>query len=294
MRPMREHEASRTAAWVAGGRGLGAYLGDDRRLVIDPFGLRFAGRVGAAVGRALDRLAPSTARAVVETIASTAGLVYWMQLRTRVLDDAIAGFVATGGSQLVLLGAGFDARAHRLDSLGTVTVFEVDHPATQSAKRRAMCGEPIAAREVVYLAWNFESEGSDRLPAALAEIGHDATAPTMTVWEGVTMYLSDEAIDATVRAMRAYSSPGSQIVFNYLDRARLTAHRVLTATTALLGEPFRFGFDPPTLGAWLEARGFQLRWDETDDALARRLLPTVRRPFRLAAGRHIAMAAVRS
>jgi O-methyltransferase involved in polyketide biosynthesis len=55
-----------------------------------------------------------------------------MQVRTRLLDDAVRNFIDAGGRQLVLLGAGFDCRALRMPELDCAQVFEVDHPATQT------------------------------------------------------------------------------------------------------------------------------------------------------------------
>ena len=79
-----------------------------------------------------------------------------MQVRTRVIDDVMLDFVRAGGRQVVLLGAGFDCRALRFErELEGATVFEVDHPATQSKKKRVLEGERGAHTE--YVAWDFES-----------------------------------------------------------------------------------------------------------------------------------------
>jgi methyltransferase (TIGR00027 family) len=198
-----------------------------------------------------------------------------MQLRTRVLDDDVRAFAAAGGRQLVLLGAGFDCRAWRLrDALERATVFEVDHPATQRKKREVMANEPTNAR-VEFVAWDFEDEPLDRLPARLGLVGHDPRAPTMTISEGVLPYLTDEATAATFDGVAGYGAPGSRFSFTYFDRELLAdrsrAAARERAAVRLLGEPFRNGFDVARLPSWLAARGYRLSRDESAVDLAGRL-----------------------
>ncbi len=204
-----------------------------------------------------------------------------MQLRTRVIDDDVAAFVRDGGRQVVLLGAGFDCRAWRLPALAGATVFEVDHPATQGRKRSIMASDHPAAR-VAFVPWDFEQQPLADLPARLAREGHDAAAPTMTILEGVLMYLTAEATDATFACVRSYSAPGSPLHMTYMDKAlvheRSRVGRTRRLMVRLVGEPFRSGFDPAALPAFLEARGFRMDRDESAANLAARLLgPTAGR-----------------
>lgn len=116
----------------------------------------------------------------------------------------------------------------------------------------------------------------DELPAALATLGHDLDAPTFTIWEGVTMYLTQGAIDASLHAIASWSAPGSELALEYLpkrDRMSL-ATRVVQAMVQRLGEPFKFGWDPDALHAYLEPRGFDLVRDVRLADAARQLLPS--------------------
>jgi methyltransferase (TIGR00027 family) len=186
-----------------------------------------------------------------------------MQLRTRVIDDDVAAFAAAGGRQLVLLGAGFDCRAWRLAALAGATVFEVDHPATQARKRARMAGEATRGR-VTFIPWDFEQQPLSDLPARLRLEGHDASAPTMTILEGVVMYLTESALDATFACIRSYSAPGSPLAMTYMRRELIEqTNRFATrhVVVRLFGEPFRWALDPRELGAWLDARGFRLERD---------------------------------
>jgi methyltransferase (TIGR00027 family) len=130
---------------------------------------------------------------------------------------------------------------------------------------------------VRYLAWDFEAHPMAELPAALRAIGHDPTRPTLTIWEGVTMYLTPEAIDASVRAVRAYSSLRSELAVTYFTRDLIERpdpiRRLMAAVVARSGEPFRFGWAPAELPAWFAGRGFALDRDVSIADEAKRLLP---------------------
>jgi methyltransferase (TIGR00027 family) len=285
---MRAHEPSRTAAWVAAMRGLAAFLPREARLSEDPFGLRFA-EPFAPVARAARRFPSIASRALSHDH------LLGIQIRTRVLDDILLGFVAQGGRQVLLLGAGFDCRAARFRrELAGATVFEVDHPATQAKKRRVLAEAGIDGEGVAYLPWDFETAPMSALPARLGAIGHSRARPTLTVWEGVSMYLTHDAIEAAVSAVRDLSAEASPFAFTYFDRAAIEHPplrlQVIGAVVARFGEPFRFGWDPDELPAWLSARGFGLVSDRTDRDLAHELFPPRYATTYHGGLRHIAMA----
>ncbi|HEY0483653.1 MAG TPA: SAM-dependent methyltransferase [Kofleriaceae bacterium] len=271
---MRDDSPSRTAQWVAAARGMGRLLPETVRLADDPYGLAFA---SPGIARAVDRTR-DTRPERADAIARVPGLSLWivyMQVRTRLLDDAVRAFVAAGGGQVVLLGAGYDCRALRLPELAGAHVFEIDHPATQGHKR-AVLDRLGAASPAHYLAWDFETHPMDDLPGALADAGHDPAAPTLTIWEGVTMYLTETAIDASLRAIAAWSAAGSELALTYMTRTRLTrslAVRVVRTVVQRLGEPFRFGWEPDELPGYLAERGFALTSDVSAVDAAHRLLP---------------------
>jgi len=159
------------------------------------------------------------------------------QLRTVVLDRAIAA--ARDVPQLVILGAGFDARAWRLDGLAETLVFEVDHPATQAVKRERVGARAPKAREVRFVSIDFQR---DDLAAALERAGFEAARRTCWVWEGVTMYLWPEVVAENLRVFAALSGGGSRIAFTYMGKDRGRVRR--SVFLALLGEPVRSAFSP--------------------------------------------------
>lgn len=258
---MRDQRPSFTASWVAGWRGLGHLLGDDQ-IADDPYGARFGGRWAEALARAGGSAAM---RAGLIRLPQVASWVGYMQVRTRLFDDELRSFLAAGGRQVVILGAGYDCRAARFATLlAGAQVFEIDHPATQERKRRVLATQG-AAPAVHYVPWHFERRALGELPGALAELGLELARPTLTVWEGVTMYLSPAAIDATIAAVRELGGDGSRLVFNYLTRDVIERPRGLLrlarAAVASVGEPFTFGWHPAELPAFFAARGWKLTRD---------------------------------
>lgn len=269
-------EASRTAQWVAVARSLGELLPPELVLAHDPFGSGFArGHVRTLAELLLRR--PWLSARVLTRAGPLTGFLLWMQLRTRALDDVLLDFVKTGGRQVVLLGAGFDCRALRFGSeLTAATVFEVDHPSTQSGKIRQLPAETMRTR-VVYVGWDFERDVMEQLPARLHEQGLDPGLPVLTIWEGVTMYLEPDSIERTVRAVRAFGAEQSLLAFTYIDRRSIGSprgqFRLMAELVSRVGEPWRFGWEPEDVPFWFAARGFSLVSDASDAELATRFLP---------------------
>ena len=205
--------------------------------------------------------------------------------RTRLIDDVIAALDARIG-QVVILGAGFDSRAHRLGALTDRTVFEVDHPATQATKRAIVDRIGLGDAKVVYVAVDFER---DALDARLVAEGFDPKVPSLFLWEGVTNYLTADAVDATLATIRSLGAAGSVLVFTYVHAGVLDgsadfpeARRWLKGVE-LSGEPWTFGFRPDEVGGYLEARGFVLESDVSTAEAGNRWFPA-QRPARAGIG----------
>jgi methyltransferase (TIGR00027 family) len=269
---MRDDAPSRTAQWVAAARGMGRLLPDAVRIADDPYGMAFS---SSRVARLLHRQPSERAEAIARIPGLSTWIVY-MQVRTRLIDDAVRAFTAAGGRQVVVLGAGYDTRAIRLPELATSQVFEIDHPATQDHKLAVLAKLRVSSPAHT-LAWDFETRPMDELTDALAELGHDPALPTLTLWEGVTMYLTEGAIDASLDAITSWSAPGSELVMTYLassaSRPPSLALRALKAAVKQLGEPFKTTWSPEELPGYLASRGFALVRDVATAEAARDLLP---------------------
>ena len=176
-------------------------------------------------------------------------------LRTAAIDQAVRDAIGNGARQLVILGAGYDGRAWRLPELAGVNVFEVDHPATQGDKRAHVTKLPRAIGNVSFVSIDFERESLDTV---LERAGHDRAVLTCWIWEGVVMYLSREAMRATLAGIAGRSAPGSTLIVNYH-----TAHRRFFARLMfrLIGEPQISAWTPEEMAADLRSAGFLVRDD---------------------------------
>ncbi len=266
---MRLRLESQTSLGVAAFRAVGQGAPPERGGASDPLAISLLPLPLSPAVAALTRAARGR-KGVHRAIGrATFGLFDNVVLRTRRIDELLEGACGRGAGQVVLLGAGLDARAYRLDGLAGARVFEVDHPATQAAKRRRLAGRAPKARDVRFVAIDFERE---RLADALDAAGFDRAGPSAWVWEGVTMYLSAAARGTTLDAVARLAAPESELLVTYVRAAdvRGSLRRVLCAGASLVGEPVRGLLEAAELAGELGARGFRVLEDEGSEAWARR------------------------
>ena len=135
--------------------------------------------------------------------------------------DAAVEKYLPGVEQLVELGAGYNTRTIQLQPDQRIRYFEVDLPDTQQLKLKLLhrCG--VDTSGVTFVSANFlNDDWLDNLIRA----GFDPTKPTFFLWEGVTYYLSREAMGKTFRTI-AMSAPGSVVVFDYATDAIIKMRR---------------------------------------------------------------------
>jgi methyltransferase (TIGR00027 family) len=142
-----------------------------------------------------------------------------------------------------------------MPELAGVSVFEVDQPATQGDKRAHVSELPAATGVVHFVPIDFERES---LGAALERAGHTSAAPTCWIWEGVVMYLTRDAMRATLADIARRSASGSTLIVNYH-----TVHRRFFARLMfrLIGEPQISAWTPEEMAADLRSVGFVVRED---------------------------------
>ncbi len=199
------------------------------------------------------------------------GLYMFIQARTHVVDRELARRARSGElEQLVILGAGLDSRAYRLQ-LERVQIFEVDFPATARGKRAALARAGLHGDHVRYVAIDFTSETlAQRLPAE----GFDPARRTLFVWEGVTMYLPEAAVAQTLGFV-ATCAPGSAIVFDYFYRDAVDHPERFHGAVGTLafmnrrGEPCMFGVNAADLPAFVGRCGLALAADHGPEELGK-------------------------
>jgi methyltransferase (TIGR00027 family) len=251
---MRKNQSSLTAAGIAIARGVESERPEGKRLCYDPYVRKFVN------GWLYSTLAFFIRTGYAERRGP--GVGEFLMARERYIDDILQEFIEKGLQQLVILGAGYDSRAYRFDKLKEeVNVFEVDHPATQTkkiAKVRRIFG--MLPKYVTFVPVDFNKQTLDeRLP----ESGYEARLKTLFIWQGVTMYLSNEAVDETLKFVVHHSAPGSAMAFDYIYRKVLDGvqrhgeiHN-MRRYRFMTGEGLTFGIEEGGIKTFLKDRGFR-------------------------------------
>ena len=170
-----------------------------------------------------------------------------LAVRTRFFDDAVLAAVGGGGrtaapDQVVVLAAGMDARAFRLNLAADLAWYELDQPALLAVKERELGGAVArCARHAV------ACDLADDWPAALLGAGFDPARPTVWLVEGLLAYLDAAAVDLLLDRLTALSAPRSHLLFDPAGRSLLASPwmRPFLAALAAAGTPWRFGTDRP-------------------------------------------------
>ena len=190
------------------------------------------------------------------------GFAWLMLVRTRFIDERMEHAIRSGATQLVILGAGFDTRAHRFaELLKDTPVIEIDYGATQEYKKRrvkaALGGAP---GNVVYAPIDFARES---LGGVLRSAGFQPGRKTYYICEGVSMYVPEEGMKETLRAIASESAPGSALLIEYFNRGGLevlTKYPMGMVKNAIdWGEPFVFGVPDGQDREFFLETGLQLR-----------------------------------
>jgi methyltransferase (TIGR00027 family) len=200
----------------------------------------------------------------------THGALTFIVCRSRYFDDYLKACLASGMSQLVILGAGLDSRTYRDPLQGVVKIFEVDHPATQASKiKRVKKVLGTIPTNVVYVPIDFDEETLDKLLA----YGFDRSLKTLFIWEGVTYYLNWKAVDATLAWLGTNAAPSSTIIFDYEYAFASTRadrrHYLYSVLSCLDGERRAFCIKSGQIEDLLAGRGVTQVLDVSADQLKR-------------------------
>ena len=197
-----------TAQGVAKQRLIETLAKSDKRVINDPYADRFVMGAGfiKLMGHKFSawfgkKLAP--------------GLHEHLIARTRFIDDLIEKAANSGAEQYVILGAGYDLRAHRLDLPSSLRIFEVDQAEVQARKRSKLPENITNAANVTYVTVDFTHQS---LAEQLTAAGFDKSKPTIFTLEGVSQYITKEAVSSTIEELATLIQTTSATFFiSYVD-----------------------------------------------------------------------------
>lgn len=182
--------------------------------------------------------------------------------RARFLEDLVIAEAARGVAQYVILGAGLDTFAQRRPEIASrMRVFEIDRPEPQEWKRQRLVELGFGVPEWLrFVPVDFESGESWR--EKLAGAGFDANAPAVVASTGVSMYLTREANEATLREIAKFA-PASTLAMSFMLPVDLAEPEDRPGYEAVLrgarasGTPFLSFFTPAEIVALARQAGFR-------------------------------------
>ncbi len=263
---MIEGSPSRTALMVAAMRAQHYEHAPEPKILRDNLAMTLAGfdsteALAATIEASTQQFSALSDRATAELFLRRVSDSVCM--RSRLVESEIKQGRGLGLAQFVILGAGLDSTAYRGGGLTEgLSVFEVDHPATQAWKQDRLKESGIIIPDnVTFAAFDFEHQ---TLAAALETGGVDRAKVTLFSWLGVQPYLTDETVKATLNVLGDFPA-GSGVVMDFVS-PKYTANSDMNASgladleavVAQMGEPFLSAYSPEDLKSALQEAGFAL------------------------------------
>lgn len=258
---MKAEQTSRTAQYMAFFRALETQRKD--RLFSDPYAIHFVDSKLRLATRLYHY--PIITKYINNTInkkipgALSSGIA-----RTKYIDSLLEKAASNGVKQVIILGAGFDTRAVRLNFLKNIPVIEIDHPNTSNFKAeiyKKRIGQ--IPQNVTFLQIDFNEQNLDDL--ALKN-NLDFSKPTAIIWEGVTNYLTEEAVKSTFSFISKFAQH-SHVIFTYVHKDVLQnpdsflGGKKLLEDLEKIEEHWTFGFSPEELPGYLHQFNIELLED---------------------------------
>jgi methyltransferase (TIGR00027 family) len=284
---MKTRQTSITAQGIAFVRALESSKPEGERICYDPLARRLINPAFYWLSKLLAGYAERKGP----------GVIGFLTARCRYIDDYLVGSLKAGIDQVVILGAGLDSRAYRIQGLKEqVKLFEVDHPATQAYKIRKLIQLFGALPpHVTYVPVDFDAETLEKL----FDFGYSKQSRTIFIWEGVVHYLTPKAVDQTLLFVSTQSETGSTIIFDYVYTSALVADEKRSEIARMerskryTEEGLIFGIDKGQVEIFLRERGYTKIKNVTSEDLHKMYFSGVNKPRTIAPIYAIAHAAVR-
>lgn len=198
-----------TAQGVAKQRLIESLAKPDRRIIYDPYAKNFV--LGANIIKLMGhRLSVWLGNKIIP------GMHEHLISRTRYIDDLIEKSTFANIEQYVILGAGYDSRAHRLKLPSKLKIFEVDQSEVQELKRLRLPDNMPNRESITYVDIDFNHQS---LKEQLINVGFDQNKSTIFTLEGVSQYISREALDATLKEVADLNpNSNSRIFISYVNK----------------------------------------------------------------------------
>lgn len=258
-----------TAQGVAKQRLIESLAKPEKRVIYDPYAENFM--LGASLMKLMGhkfgvwlskKLAP--------------GFHEHLIARTRFIDDLIEKSTANGVMQYVILGAGYDSRPHRLNLPQKLKIFEVDQPEVQDRKRAMLPKNLPNAENLSYVGVDFNHQ---TLKEELLKAGFDQNKPSVFTLEGVSQYITKEAVYSTLNEIASLTQKSEAVFYmSYVDTLLNENPKacfgkgypnpekkvqMIKKLSAKVGEPWISFYSTKEMEVMLSKHGFSLVEDKT-------------------------------
>jgi methyltransferase (TIGR00027 family) len=276
---MKLGRLSQTAEFAAFARAFESRRSPATRLFNDPFAYAFL-RSRFKLAILLLRVPILGALEYRSIYHFKKGPLSLMACRTRIIDDYLCAALRDSIAQVVILGAGFDCRAYRVPGIDHAAVFEIDVPITLARKKRIL--RRLFGRVPMNVTYADADFNAQSLRQILQGSGFDPKRPAFLIWEGVSQYLTAQAVDGILTYVGRETAPGSRIVFTYVHKGLLDGSAAFADTwheqLRRSHEPWIFGIYPDSLREYLASRGLNFLEDlEASELRERYMGPSARR-----------------
>jgi len=178
------------------------------------------------------------------------GILLHYVLRKKCIAGLVRSALINGATQVVILGAGFDPLGFELhQEFPSARFWEIDHPATQRHKVRAL--PKVGAEQFHFVAVDLNAGPLDK--ETLIKNSFDPTDRTFWIAEGLLMYLPPDIVSLLMSTSKTLSTSGSQFAFTFMEKQ--SDGRI------------RFDSQSKLVDWWLRRRGEPFLWGTTRSEL---------------------------
>ena len=258
-----------TAQGVAKQRLIETIAGPDKRVINDPYADSFV------IGSGFMKLMGHKLNAwLSEKLAP--GFHEHLIARTKFIDELIVKSAINGIQQYVILGAGYDSRAHRLELPSSLKIFEVDQPEVSDNKLAKLPKELPNSENVTYVNIDFSYQS---LTEQLIGAGFNQEKSTIFTLEGVSQYITKEAVSSTIKELASLTRDTNSIFFmSYVDELLDTNPEacfgegypnpakkasLIKGLSAKVGEPWISFYNDGEIGGLLSQNGYSIKENVT-------------------------------
>jgi len=255
---MENRNGSITAESLALMRATESRRPPGERICYDPYALRF---VNPQLLEILARMPPEKIKEMQDEYEIRfPGHKNSLYTRVRFFDDKTASCIRDGYTQIVIIGAGYDTRAYRIEGISRTKVFELDLPDIQERKKATIRGIFGSLPDhVVYIQVDLSTTP---LESVLRTRGFDSCRKTLFLMEGLICYIPPEKVKILFNSIISLSVPGSTVLFDSMDAGVVDGSDQSPYAVSLreqmagLGEPFAFGIKKGDEEQYMKAIGF--------------------------------------